>query len=74
MDELSGFLPEETPLQKLMSGKLDPSVLGALKGAGMAPESFTKITRLLKMEKGWDEAVRRFQETGKLAQGGLLEE
>jgi hypothetical protein len=73
-DELAQFLPEETPLQKLMSGTMDQSAVDALTGAGIAPESLTKITGLLKMEKGWDEALSQFRETGKLASGGLLEE
>jgi hypothetical protein len=73
-DELAQFLPEESPLEKLMSGTMDQSVLDALAGAGISPEKLTQITGLLKMEKGWDEAVGQFRETGKLARGGLLEE
>jgi hypothetical protein len=59
-DELTKFLPEETAIQKLMSGNIDQSVIDALTGTGIAPESLTKITGLLKMETGWDEAVKKF--------------
>ena len=73
-DELTSFLPEQTAIQKLMSGTMDQSVIDALTGAGIAPESLTKITGLLKMETGWDDAVKQFQQSGKLLQGGLLEQ
>jgi hypothetical protein len=73
-DELASFLPEQTAIQKLMSGNMDQSVIDALTGAGIAPESLTKITGLLKMETGWDDAVKQFQQSGKLLQGGLLEQ
>jgi len=73
-DELAKFLPEQTAIQKLMSGTMDQSVIDALSGAGIAPESLTKITGLLKMETGWDDAVKQFQQSGKLLQGGLLEQ
>ena len=73
-DELTKFLPEQTAIQKLMSGTMDQSVIDALTGAGIAPESLTKITGLLKMETGWDDAVKQFQQSGKLLQGGLLEQ
>jgi hypothetical protein len=73
-DELAKFLPEQTAIQKLMSGTMDQSVIEALTGAGIAPESLTKITGLLKMETGWDDAVKQFQQSGKLLQGGLLEQ
>jgi hypothetical protein len=73
-DELSSFLPEQTAIQKLMSGTMDQSVTDALTGAGIDPESLTKISGLLKMETGWDDAVKQFQQSGKLLQGGLLEQ
>jgi len=73
-DELTKFLPEQTAIQKLMAGTMDQSVIDALTGAGIAPESLTKITGLLKMETGWDDAVKQFQQSGKLLQGGLLEQ
>lgn len=73
-DELARFLPEQTAIQKLMSGTMDQSVMEALTGAGIAPESLTKIAGLLRMQSGWDEAVRQFQQSGKLPQGGLLEQ
>jgi hypothetical protein len=73
-DELTKFLPEQTAIQKLMAGNVDQSVIDALTGAGIAPESLTKITGLLKMETGWDDAIKKFQDSGKLLQGGLLEQ
>jgi hypothetical protein len=71
---LTNFRVSCPTIQKLMSGTMDQSVIDALTGAGIAPESITKITGLLKMETGWDDAVKQFQESGKLLQGGLLEQ
>jgi hypothetical protein len=72
-DALTKFLPKQTAIEKPMSGRMDQSVTDSPTGAGIAPESLTRITGLLKMESGWDDAVKQFQQSGKLLQGGLLE-
>ena len=72
-DELGKLAPTMDPVQKLLSGQWDQDVVDALTKAGLDPEKFKAISGIGNLS-GWDDAVSKFQSTGKLIPGGVIEQ
>jgi hypothetical protein len=71
-DELGKLAPQLTPAQKLLNGQWDQDVIDALTKAGLDPEKFKAISGIGNLS-GRDDAVSKFQSTGKLIPGGVSE-
>lgn len=66
MGQLQGLATQFDPIQKMLSGTFDQSVIDALTGAGIDPSRLQALTGLIGEEKNWANAVQEFQKTGKL--------
>jgi hypothetical protein len=52
---------QKTPVESILNGDWSPAVENALRGMGLDPARLQGIAQLIKIEKGWDQAVQDFQ-------------
>jgi hypothetical protein len=67
---LENLAPNLDPINQILSGNLGSEAVDALMAAGLDPERFTSLSRLIGMEKQWDSIAKPF---ATLQAGGALE-